>query len=132
MGGEPVRGLESMEKVYGPGFSANLAGQQGPFASETVEHLFGEVWNHPGLSTRDRRSLVLGASAALGRTDLVQARGALLSGDCTPEPLEETVLRLAYYVGWGNATEVHKGVSGALADCCAPDADRTAEHQKPN
>lgn len=128
------RGLDMADEVYGPGFSTNLADGQAPFVEKTVEHLFGEIWNRSGLSTRDRRLLVLGATAALGRADLVQvqARGALLSGDCTPEQLEEAVLQLAYYVGWGNATEVHKGVSGAVDGYRAPDADRTTEHPRPN
>lgn len=112
------RGLEVMDEVYGPGFSAALDGQSGAFLDETVSHLFGDIWNRPGLSTRDRRLLVLGATAALGRSDLVQVqvRGGLKAGEFTDEELREAVLQLAFYVGWGNATEVHKGVSSALAE----------------
>ncbi|WP_338596865.1 carboxymuconolactone decarboxylase family protein [Saccharopolyspora sp. SCSIO 74807] len=112
------RGRAVMDEVYGPGFSAALDGQSGPFLKETVEHLFGEVWNRPDLSTRDRRLLVLGATAAFGRADLVQvqARGALASGDCTPDELHESVLQLAFYVGWGNATSVQEGIARAVAE----------------
>ncbi|MGW0891119.1 carboxymuconolactone decarboxylase family protein [Saccharopolyspora sp. NPDC002578] len=112
------RGLDVMDEVYGAGFSESLDGQSGAFLDETVGHLFGEIWNRPGLSTRDRRLLVLGATASLGRADLVQvqARGALSGGDCTPEELHESVLQLAFYVGWGNATSVHEGVSKAVAE----------------
>lgn len=111
-------GLRVLDEVYGEGFSGAFDGRSEPFLDETVEHLFGEVWNRPGLSTRDRRLLVLGATAALGRSDLiqVQVRGGLKAGELTDEQLREAVLQLAFYVGWGNATEVHKGVSSALAE----------------
>lgn len=111
------RGLKVMDEVYGAGFSKSLDGQTGAFLDETVGHLFGEIWNRPGLSTRDRRLLVLGATAALGRADLVQvqARGALLSEDCSEEELYESVLQLAFYVGWGNATSVQQGIAQAVA-----------------
>lgn len=120
------RGLEVMDEVYGPGFSQALDGQSGAFLDETVGHLFGEIWNRPGLSTRDRRLLVLGATAALGRADLVQvqARGALVSGDCTAEELHESVLQLAFYVGWGNATSVHEGIARAVAESAAAGSDQ--------
>lgn len=111
-------GLRVLDEVYGEGFSSAFDGRSEPFLDETVEHLFGEIWNRPGLSTRDRRLLVLGATAALGRSDLVQVqvRGGLKAGEFTDEELREAVLQLAFYVGWGNATEVHKGVSSALAE----------------
>ncbi|GAB3688043.1 carboxymuconolactone decarboxylase family protein [Saccharopolyspora tripterygii] len=115
------RGLKVMDEVYGAGFSKSLDGQSGAFLDETVGHLFGEIWNRPGLSTRDRRLLVLGATAALGRADLVQvqARGALLSEDCSEEELYESVLQLAFYVGWGNATSVQQGIAQAVAQIAA-------------
>lgn len=115
------RGLKVMDEVYGAGFSKSLDGQTGAFLDETVGHLFGEIWNRPGLSTRDRRLLVLGATAALGRADLVQvqARGALLSEDCSEEELYESVLQLAFYVGWGNATSVQQGIAQAVAQIAA-------------
>lgn len=117
------QGLAMMDQVYGPGFSAGLDGQHGALSNETVEHLFGEVWSRPGLSVRERRLLVLGATAALGRSDLirVQVRGALANAELTAEQLDEMVLQLAFYVGWGNATEVQRGVAGALADQAGSD-----------
>ena len=87
-----------------------------PFVGATVKHLFGEVWDRPGLSIRDRRLLVLGATVMLGRTDLVetQVKGALRAGDMDAEQLEEAVLQLAFYTGWGNATAMWHGVQAAL------------------
>ncbi|GGL11676.1 NAD(P)-binding domain-containing protein [Nocardia jinanensis] len=112
------RGLAMMDAVYGPDFGQNLPDSASPFTDTTVEHLFAEVWTRPGLDIRDRRLLVLGATAALGRPDLVQiqVRGALANHELTPDQLREATLQLAYYVGWGNATATHQGVEAALAD----------------
>lgn len=106
-----------MDKVYGPGFSTNMPEQLDPYTSETVKHLFGDIWNRPDLSVRDRRLLVIGATAALGRADLmqIQVEGALVNQELTTDQLNEVVLHLAFYVGWGNATAAHRGISAAIA-----------------
>jgi 4-carboxymuconolactone decarboxylase len=111
------RGLDMMDAVYGAGFSATMPDADTPMLVDTVDHLFGEIWGRPGLSVRDRRLLVIGATAALGRADLIeiQVRGALANNELTEEALREAVLQLHYYVGWGNGTQLHKGVEAALA-----------------
>ncbi|WP_019546644.1 NAD(P)-binding domain-containing protein [Streptomyces sulphureus] len=113
------KGLEMMDRVYGAGFSEQMPARPtgDPYLDETVQHLFADVWARPGLSVRDRRLLVLGATAALGRSDLirVQVEGALAGEELDIVQLREAVLQLALYVGWGNATAVHTGVSEALA-----------------
>jgi 4-carboxymuconolactone decarboxylase len=105
-----------MDEVYGAGFTDTLPGEYTPVLEKTVEHLFGEIWNRPGLSVRDRRLLVIGATAALGRADLIeiQVRGALANGELSAEELREAVLHLQYYVGWGNGSQVNNGVEAAL------------------
>jgi 4-carboxymuconolactone decarboxylase len=121
-------GSEMMDAVYGPGFSARLPqGERSPFRRDTVEHLFANVWSRPGLSVRDRRLLVIGATAALGRSDLirVQALGALRNDELDPSQLEEALLHLAYYVGWGNASAIGEGFAAALADLAALDHNDT-------
>ncbi|MHA5048180.1 NAD(P)-binding domain-containing protein [Streptomyces sp. SD15] len=111
------RGLAMMDKVYGPGFSATMPEELDPYTSETVQHLFGDIWSRPGLSVRDRRLLVMGATAALGRADLmqIQVQGALTNQELTKDQLGEAVLHLAFYVGWGNATSAQRSVSAAVA-----------------
>src|SRR5579863_9809157 len=107
-----------MDRVYGPGFAASMPARVHPLSRETVEHLFAEIWSRPGLSIRDRRMLVLGATAALGRADLleVQIRGALVNEELTEEQLHEAVLHLSFYVGVPNATAMHRAALAALAD----------------
>ena len=114
-----VSGAAMMDTVYGEGFSALLPQEgQHPFLLDTVEHLFADIWSRPGLSVRDRRLLVIGATAALGRSDLIriQALGALRNGELDAPQLHEALLHLAYYVGWGNASAVGAGFDAAMAD----------------
>jgi 4-carboxymuconolactone decarboxylase len=114
-------GLEMMDAVYGAGFTKNLPAERTPMLEATIGHLFGEIWSRPGLSVRDRRLLVIGATAALGRADLIeiQVRGALANDELTAEQLREAVLQLQYYVGWGNGTQLHQGVEAALRAAAA-------------
>jgi 4-carboxymuconolactone decarboxylase len=62
------------------------------------------------------RLLVIGATAALGRVDLVeiQVRGALANGELSAGELRVAVLQLQYYVGWGNGTQLNNGAEAAL------------------
>lgn len=117
------RGRAVLDAVYGAGFSDRYPPylEVRPYSRQTVETLFGEVWSRPGLPVRDRRLLVLGAISMLGRADLVtiQVLGGLRAGDFTEEQLRETVLQLAFYCGWPNATAFDQGVNAALATYAA-------------
>lgn len=111
-----AKGLAMMDEVYGPGVSAMTAPVADmPFPGETIRHLFGEIWNRPHLNVRDRRLLVIGASAMLGRTDLIETQvlGALRNGELNDAELEEIALHLAFYSGWGNTTAVWRGIQSA-------------------
>jgi 4-carboxymuconolactone decarboxylase len=114
------RGREVMDAVYGAGFSDRYPAYEDvpPFSRASVETVFAEVWDRPGLSIRDRRLLTLGAVSMLGRPDLVKVQilGALRAGDLTEPELRESVLQLAIYCGWPNATAVNQGVEAALAE----------------
>jgi alkylhydroperoxidase/carboxymuconolactone decarboxylase family protein YurZ len=106
-----------MDRVYGSGFSRAMPEAGTLFTNQTVQHLFAEIRSRPGLTIRDRRLLILGVTATLGRADLiqVQVQGALANRELTAEQLHEAVLHLAYYVGWCNATALYQGVTAALA-----------------
>ncbi|WP_210419611.1 carboxymuconolactone decarboxylase family protein [Mycolicibacterium sp. ELW1] len=125
-------GLKTMDAVYGPGFSETMPDVSNPMLQDTIDHLFGEIWSRPGLSIRDRRLLVIGATAALGRADLIeiQARGALQNDELSPGELREAVLQLHYYVGWGNGTQVNKGVEAAISEHQAKSDPEAKEHNR--
>jgi 4-carboxymuconolactone decarboxylase len=111
-------GIKVVDSVYGAGSAAMMAGLEGvPFVAETVEHVFGEIWSRPGLSMRDKRLLVLGATAMLGRPDLVtiQVAGAIVNEELTDTQLDEIPLLMLFYAGAGNATAMHQGIQAAKA-----------------
>ena len=75
----------------------------------TEKVLFGDVWERPGLSKRDRSLVTCAALIALNRTE--QLKGHLeraLDNGVTPEEIGELITHLAFYGGWPVA------MSGAL------------------
>jgi 4-carboxymuconolactone decarboxylase len=125
-------GLRTMDTVYGTGFTQAIPDVSTPMLEDTIDHLFGEIWSRPGLSIRDRRLLVMGATAALGRADLIeiQARGALENNELSPGELREAVLQLHYYVGWGNGTQVNQGIEAAISSRETQSSPASKEHNQ--
>ena len=63
--------------------------------------LFGDVWERPGLSKRDRSFITVAALIAMYRTD--QLPGHLeraLNNGVTREEIGEIITHLAFYTGW--------------------------------
>jgi 4-carboxymuconolactone decarboxylase len=77
-----------------------------PVTANMIDFVFGEVWERPGLSRRDRRFVTLACVAAADAEaplrDHVYA--ALNSGDVTITEMQETVLHFAVYSGWPKAS----------------------------
>jgi 4-carboxymuconolactone decarboxylase len=70
----------------------------------TEKVLFGDVWERPGLSKRDRSLITCAALVALQRPD--QLRGHLdraLNNGVTKDELSELITHLAFYSGWPTA-----------------------------
>ncbi len=66
--------------------------------------LFGDVWERPGLSKRDRSLITVATLVALYRPE--QLRGHMaraLDNGVTKEELIELVTHLAFYSGWPTA-----------------------------
>ena len=63
--------------------------------------LFGEVWERPGLSKRDRSLITVASLIALYRTNELpgHVKRALDNGVAREEPVE-LVTHLAFYGGW--------------------------------
>ena len=67
----------------------------------TEKVLFGDVWERPGLSKRDRSLITCTALVALNRTE--QLKGHLeraLNNGVTPDEISEMITHLAFYGGW--------------------------------
>ncbi|MFQ8432233.1 carboxymuconolactone decarboxylase family protein [Amaricoccus sp. W119] len=75
------------------------------FAEYTDRLLFGEVWQRPGLSMRDKSMLTCSVLIALNRSQYLSfhARRALDNG-LSPRELSEIVTQLAVYCGWPMAS----------------------------
>ena len=96
--------------VYGQGASPSTPAQRlmGDVAPKLVELtdnvLFGDVWERPQLSKRDRSLVTVSALIAMNRPDqlrshIVRAR----ENGLTEEELVESITHLAFYAGWPNA-----------------------------
>lgn len=73
-------------------------------AELTDDVLYGDIWERPELSKRDRSLVTVAALIALNRPDqlrahLVRAR----QNGVTQQELIETITHLAFYCGWPNA-----------------------------
>jgi 4-carboxymuconolactone decarboxylase len=70
----------------------------------TENVLFGDVWERPGLSKRDRSLITVAALVALYRGDQLPGhlQRALVNG-VTKEELIELITHLAFYAGWPTA-----------------------------
>ena len=77
-------------------------GSLAPKLVELTENvLFGDVWERPGLSKRDRSLITVAALVALNRTE--QLPGHLdraLENGVTRDELIELITHLAFYAGW--------------------------------
>ena len=116
--------VDWMEKVSDEQYKAPLRGQaastdvsprprpsqgaMGDFAPKlaqiTDDVLYGDIWERPELSKRDRSLATVAALIALNRSDQLRShlRIARQNG-LTQEELVETITHLAFYAGWPNA-----------------------------
>jgi 4-carboxymuconolactone decarboxylase len=88
-----------------PSAAQKLLGDFAPKLLElTEETLFGDVWERPGLSKRDRSLITVAALVSLYRTGQLEGhlRRALANG-VTQDELIEAITHLAFYAGWPSA-----------------------------
>jgi 4-carboxymuconolactone decarboxylase len=107
------RGLERMAEVY----SFEVSDGPGDFFGYTVEHLFADIWERPGLSLRDRRLLLIGLMVAEGLDGTlgIQLDSALDKGDLTADDLREIVIFLSHYAGWPKGAGLNSLVEQAIS-----------------
>ena len=86
-------------------------------AELTADVLFGDVWERPGLSKRDRSLITVAALIALYRTDQLRGHiGRALDNGVTKDEIGEVINHMAFYAGWptaANAVRVAKEVYDA-------------------
>jgi 4-carboxymuconolactone decarboxylase len=70
--------------------------------SETV--LFGDIWERPGLSKRDRSLITVAALVATYRPEQLKGHTErALTNGVTREEISELITHLAFYAGWPSA-----------------------------
>lgn len=76
--------------------------------------IYGEVWERPQLSKRDRSLITVGALMAMGREAQLEGHIArALQNGVTKDEISEVITHLAFYSGWPTAMTaalVAKGV----------------------
>src|SRR5262249_1362106 len=73
-------------------------------AELTDDVLFGDVWERPQLSKRDRSLITCAALIATGKTEQMGFHfPRAIENGVTQEELVELITHLAFYVGWPRA-----------------------------
>ena len=82
-----------------------LMGSTAPkLADLTDEVLYGDIWERPQLSKRDRSLITVSALIAMNRPDQLRSHLALArENGLTEEELTEAITHMAFYAGWPNA-----------------------------
>jgi 4-carboxymuconolactone decarboxylase len=63
--------------------------------------IYGEVWERPGLSRRDRSLITVAALLAMGRDKQLEGHLArALANGVTKDEIGELITHLAFYAGW--------------------------------
>ena len=108
-----ARGLRKMEEVYG----FDMTDGTGDFFAYTADHLFGDIWNRPGLTDRDRRLLLIGLLSGQGAADVlgIQIPAAHAAGDLDDAALREIVVFLSHYAGWPQGARINSIVEETIA-----------------
>ena len=89
-------------------------------AEITDEILFGDIWERPGLSPRDRSLVTITSLISLYRTNELpfHLKKALENG-VTQGEIIETITHLAFYAGWPPAMTALQIARAALDEAAA-------------
>jgi 4-carboxymuconolactone decarboxylase len=85
--------------------SQRAIGDFSPKLAELTDNvLYGDVWERPQLSKRDRSLVTVAALIAMNRPDQLRSHIARARANgVTQEEVVETITQMAFYAGWPNA-----------------------------
>lgn len=94
----------------------SLGGLAPKLVELTEDVLFGDVWERPQLSKRDRSLITCAALIATGKTEQMDFHfpNAIKNG-VTEEEIVEMITHLAFYVGWPSAMSAVNRAKALLA-----------------
>jgi 4-carboxymuconolactone decarboxylase len=112
----PDKGAVPMPETT-PSAAQQMLGEITPkLADLTDQVLFGDVWERPGLSKRDRSLITISALVALYRTEQLPAHLRIgLGNGLTVEEIAEAITHLAFYSGWPTAFSAAAQLETALS-----------------
>jgi 4-carboxymuconolactone decarboxylase len=124
------KGLEKMNEVYG----WEMPDMPGDYFALTADHLFGTIWNRPGLSMRDKRIMTLTVVTALGISDLaeIQANAAVANGELSVDELKEMAIFLTHYLGFPLGSKLDGVVTKVAKQHKKGGGGDTAEQRRAN
>ena len=88
-----------------PSAAQKLMGDIDPKLAELTDNvLFGDVWERPGLSKRDRSLITVAALIAMNRPEQLRSHLRLARRNgVTQDEIVEVITHLAFYAGWPSA-----------------------------
>ncbi|KAB2703284.1 carboxymuconolactone decarboxylase family protein [Brucella lupini] len=88
-----------------PSRAQQLYGDIAPKMVELTDNvLYGDIWERPGLSKRDRSLVTITALIALNRPDQLRSHINIgLQNGLTQDEIVETITHMAFYSGWPSA-----------------------------
>jgi 4-carboxymuconolactone decarboxylase len=105
-----ARGLRRRKKMFGEADVARRMAASGEFGAPLQNiinaYVYGDIWERTGLSDQVRSLVMLGITAASGKSAefRVHAQGALANG-CSKEQVQDVLLLVAMYCGVPAAIE---------------------------
>jgi 4-carboxymuconolactone decarboxylase len=102
---EPAPAASDAGVNQAPSRAQQLMGDFAPKLAELTDNvLFGDVWERPGLSKRDRSLITVSALIAMNRPDQLRSHLELgRKNGLTEAEVVEVITHLAFYAGWPNA-----------------------------
>jgi 4-carboxymuconolactone decarboxylase len=86
-------------------------------AQLTEDVLFGDIWERPQLSKRDRSLITCAALVALGKTEQMTFHfPRAIENGVTRDELYELITHLAFYAGWPSAMSAVTRAKELLSD----------------
>lgn len=103
------KGLAMLRKLFGD--NANPPNFPEDLKRYTLEHLFGDVWQGPDLSTEERSLVTCAVLVALGREaeQRIHFRGARNLG-IPRRKIEALLTHIAHYAGWPVAVSANRSL----------------------
>ena len=107
-----------------PGSAASARNEVRQVAPKLIELservLYGDVWERPGLSKRDRSLITVAALTAMYRNDQLQGHiERALANGVTREEIGELITHMAFYAGWPAAMTAGR-IAGKVLDGTTP------------